>query len=281
VSLREALKGPGQLLGPCTVDTQGYSDVWSNNISDVAIQARRLEDEAEDAAWEATKVAKGWTNGLPPDASDVDRSDFAIGTRREQAREARVYAGSLTKDGAGTLFLTGADDWQGPSTVRGGKLSVLGSHASAIDVAGGTLGGSGTVTGDIDVAGGVLQPGLAPEEAAGITDVPVAPGNVLTAGGEVRIARAGRLAVTVKGDSDYTSVWAAGDLVLDGELDLDVQGSLTPGTVLTLMKGRSVSGTLHKLPEGRVLHTGGHLFRVSYQNNSVTLTVIGAVPPRR
>jgi len=60
-----------------------------------------------------------------------------------------------------------------------------------------------------------------------------------------------------------------------------VQGSLTPGTVLTLMKGRSVSGMLHKLPEGRVLYTGGYLFRVSYRNNSVTLTVIGAVPPGR
>jgi subtilase-type serine protease len=281
VSLREALKGPGQLLGPFTVDAQGYSDVWSNDISDVAIQARRLDDEAEDAAWEATKAAKGWTNGLPPDASNVDKSDFAIGTRREQAREARVYAGSLTKKGAGTLFLTGDDNWHGTSAVRGGKLSVVGSHASAIDVAGGTLGGSGSVTGDIDVAGGVLQPGLAPDEAARITDVHVAPGNVLTAGGDVRIARAGRLAVTVRGDSDYTSVGAAGDLVLDGELDMDVQGSLTPGTVLTLMKGRSVSGMLHKLPEGRVLHTGGYLFRVSYQNNSVTLTVIGAVPPGR
>ena len=281
VSLREALKGPGQLLGPFTVDTQGYRDVWSNDISDVAIQARRLEDDAEDAAWEETKVARGWTNGLPPDASDVDRSDFAIGTRRERARQARSYAGSLTKNGAGTLFLTGDNSWHGTSTVHGGKLSVVGSHASAIDVAGATLGGSGTVNGDIDVAGGVLQPGLTPEEAASITDVHVAPGNILTAGGDVRIDRAGRLAVTVRGDSDYTSVWAAGDLVLDGELDIDVHGSLTPGTILTLMKGRSVTGTLHKLPEGRVLYTGGHLFRVSYQNKSVTLTVIGAVPPRR
>ena len=65
------------------------------------------------AAWEATKVAKGWTNGLPADASDIDKSDFAIGTRREQARNARVYEGSLTKRGKGTLFLTGSDTWHG------------------------------------------------------------------------------------------------------------------------------------------------------------------------
>ncbi len=58
------------------------------------------------------------------------------------------------------------------STVLAGKLSVVGSHASSIDVGGGTLGGSGTVAGSIDVAGGVLQPGLAPQEAASIGAVP-------------------------------------------------------------------------------------------------------------
>ena len=145
VSLREAFRGPGQLLGPTNINTKGYSDVWSNDISDVAIRAREQEDTDEDAAWEATKVAKGWTNGLPPGASDIDKSDFAIGTRREQARDARVYEGSLTKRGKGTLFLAGENTWHGESTVRAGKLSVVGSHASSIDVEGGTLGGSGSV----------------------------------------------------------------------------------------------------------------------------------------
>ena len=154
------MKGPGQLLGPFDVDTQGYSDVWSNDISDVAIQARQQEDADEAAAWEATKVARGWTNGLPAGRERRSTgSDFAIGTRREQARNARVYEGSLTKRGAGTLFLTGNDTWHGESTVLGGKLSVVGSHASSIDVLGGTLGGSGSVAGDVDVAGGVLRAG--------------------------------------------------------------------------------------------------------------------------
>jgi autotransporter-associated beta strand protein len=273
-NLRDAFKGPGQLLGPVTVDTHGYSDVWSNDISDVAIRAREQEDADEDAAWEATKVAKGWTDGLPPNASDIDKSDFAIGMRREKAREARIYEGSLTKRGTGTLFLTGDDTWHGDGTVRAGKLSVVGSHASSIDVDGGTLGGSGTVERNIDLDGGVLQPGLAPGEAERITDVSVEPGNVLNAGGDVSVGRNGRVAVTIRGDDDHTSVRAAGDLVLAGELALDVDGALTRGTVLTIMSGRSITGRFHALPEGRVVRAGGHLFRVSYRDSSVTLTVM-------
>ncbi|MCW3839014.1 autotransporter-associated beta strand repeat-containing protein [Micromonospora yasonensis] len=197
VSLREAMKGPGQFLGPFVADLQGQNDVWSNDISDVAIRARQQEDVAEAAAWAATKAAKGWTNGLPADASDVDKSDYAIGMRREQARNARVYEGSLTKQGGGTLFLTGNNTWHGTSSVEAGKLSIIGSHAGAIDVCGGTLGGSGSVAGSINVTGGVLQPGLTSEEAAQITDVPVTAGNVLSVGGNVNVGQQGRLAVTI------------------------------------------------------------------------------------
>jgi hypothetical protein len=87
--------------------------------------------------------------------------------------------------------------------------------------------------------------------------------------------------VTIRGDRDYTSVQAAGDLVLDGELTLDVRGALTPGTVLTIMSGKSISGNFHAVPEMRVLLAGGYLFRVSYKDNSVTLTVLRGYRPRR
>ncbi|MFB7570707.1 S8 family serine peptidase [Streptomyces sp. NPDC056165] len=278
VSLREAMNGPGQFLGPFVVDTQGRDDVWSNDISDVAIRARQHEDATEADAWAATKAAKGWTKGLPAGASDADKSDYAIGVRREQAREARAYEGSLTKRGAGTLFLTGSETWHGTSTVLDGKLSVVGSHASAVDVRGGSLGGSGTVGGSINVGGGVLRPGLTADEAAQITGASGAAGNVLNVGGNATIGKQGRVAVTISGDRDCTSVRAAGNLVLDGELDLDVRGKLTPGTVFTIMSGSSIKGAFHALPENRVLNVGGYLFRVSYKNNSMTLTVMDAVP---
>src|SRR4051812_40651971 len=159
VNLRDAFKGPGQLLGPVDLDTHGYSDVWSNSITDAAIRARQQEDAAEATAWAATKAAKGWTNGVPADASDADKSDYAIGTRREQARSTRVYEGSLAKRGEGTLFLTGSETWHGATTVVAGKLSVNGSSTSPITVTGGTLGGGGTVA-NVTVNGGTLQPGL-------------------------------------------------------------------------------------------------------------------------
>ncbi|MFI5897569.1 S8 family serine peptidase [Actinoplanes sp. NPDC051513] len=268
-SLREALNGPGQLFGAFDVNTRSAGDVWSNDISDVAIRARELEDDAEAAAWQATKQAKGWTSGLPADATDADRADYAIGTAREKARKIRVYAGSLTKRGGGTLFLTGDDTWTGKTTVLGGKLSVAGTHASAVRVRGGVLGGTGTVAGDVEVTGGELRPGVAAGESA---TVPA--GTTLSAGGGVRLGGASRYAVTIKGTSDYTRVRANGALELDGRLSLDVRGPLTRGAVLTILSGSSVRGTFDGLPEGKLLASGGHLLRVSYRSHSVTLTVI-------
>jgi len=270
VSLRDAFAGPGQLLGPFTVDTHGYSDVWSNDISDVAIRARRRDDADEAAAWGEIKRAKGWSHGLPADASDVDRSDFATGTRREQARNHRAYEGSLGKRGNGTLFLTGDETWRGATTVAGGKLSVNGRHARPIRVRGGTLGGRGTV-GDIVVTRGVLAPGLAPEEAARITDVQVAPGDVLHVNGNVAIDSGGSFAVTVRGDCAATSLDAAGDVLLDGGLHIDAPRDLHRGAELTIIRGRSIRGRFSGPP---VVAADGHVFKVCYGDHSVSLRVL-------
>jgi subtilase-type serine protease len=80
--------------------------------------------------------------------------------------------------------------------------------------------------------------------------------------------------VTISGDRSSTSVRAAGDVVLHGNLHVDAHGSLAPGTVLTIMSGRSISGRFHGLPEGGVVRADGHTFRVSYRNNRVTLAAM-------
>ena len=115
------------------------------------------------------------TNGHPEVYDKITYED-AVKWRKEwmDARAAYIqnkidndlYTASLTKQGPGTLIMTGNNTYEGGTTVEGGKLSITGSHASSIDVKGGTLGGSGFVAGSIDVDSGVLQPGLTPEEAA-------------------------------------------------------------------------------------------------------------------
>jgi autotransporter-associated beta strand protein len=321
--LAKGMYGPRQFLSPMTYNmNKAPLDVWSNDISQIAIKEREREDLQWLAGYKQHGIAyagefspnvlnpdgtlneqafmlqgiladpyiQAITNGHPELYDKITYED-AVKWRKEwmDARAAYIqnkidnnlYTASLVKQGSGMLIMTGDDTYEGGTTVEGGKLSITGSHASSIHVKGGTLGGSGFVAASIDVDSGVLQPGLSSEEAASaasVTFADVAPGNVLDVGGDVTVSRAGRLAITISGDHDYTSVRAAGYLVLDGELALDIRAPLTPGTVLTIMSGDSIKGNFHSLPEQRILNAGHHLFRVSYQDGDVTLTVVRTLP---
>ncbi|MDU7807887.1 MAG: S8 family serine peptidase, partial [Serratia marcescens] len=68
--------------------------------------------------------------------------------------------GGLTKEGAGTLELTGTNTYAGPTLVNQGRLAVNGSVTSAVSVQnGGTVGGSGTVGSLTARQGGTVAPG--------------------------------------------------------------------------------------------------------------------------
>ena len=75
-------------------------------------------------------------------------------------------AGSLLKEGSGTLTLAGANTYSGGTTVRTGELIVNGTLASTSGVVvetAGTLKGSGSIGGDLTVtSGGILAPGNSP-----------------------------------------------------------------------------------------------------------------------
>jgi len=274
ISLPDAIRGPGQFLGRFTVNTQGFSDVWSNNISDVAIKARQVEDAEENALWESSQVTNTCVLSLPP-GSTLGQTDFAAGQARAAARATRIYTGQLVKQGNGTLFLTGTNTYTGTTTVSGGKLSITGSLASPLSVSGGTLGGSGTLTGTVSALGGLVWPGLSPDEAVFIDDGVTAAGDTLTVS-SIKMGAAAGFATTIRSQSDFTQLRTTGTAVVGGTLMIDLQGTPPPGSVLTIIAGSSpIVGTFHGLPEGSVLVAGGQTFRISYLNNSVTLTALG------
>lgn len=74
--------------------------------------------------------------------------------------------GTLVKTGPGTMELTAANQYQGPTTISGGTLLVnntsgSGTGSGSVTVqSGGTLAGNGIITGGINVqSGGTLSPG--------------------------------------------------------------------------------------------------------------------------
>jgi len=178
--LGRAMKGPGQLLGEFNATlAAGQSDVWSNGISDRALLQRQSEDAAEHAAWQQTLRDRGWQNGLADNASQQDKTDYAVGMARDAAAAQRVYQGSLVKSGAGRLILAGNSTYRGPTTVNGGLLTVNGSLGSMVTVnASGTLGGSGQVAALTANSGGTVAPGnsIGTLQVAG--DVTFQPGSI-------------------------------------------------------------------------------------------------------
>jgi subtilase-type serine protease len=223
-------------------------------------------------------AARGWTNGLPPGYTADDLADYTIGTSRANARATRNYAPGLTKSGAGTLFLGGDVTVKGASTVAGGKLSIMGSHAPAIAVSGGTLGGKGSILGSTTVLSGTLSPGLGPDDVASIVGFTLTPGNVLNTAA-VKLGPAASYVATIRGDADYTQLNASGLVAVNGTLLVSLSGPVTPGAVLTIIhSASSVVGTFKNLPEGSVFSVNGQSFRISYAGGNVTLTALASVP---
>lgn len=129
-------------------------------------------------------------------------------------------SGSVIKDGAGILTLTGINTYTGATNVSAGTLIVNGniSSSSLTTVqSGGTLGGSGTVGRTTVLAGGILSVGNSPGIMT-LTDT-------LTLAGSNIMEIDGTLGAGVTGGHDFvnlTGSGAAGALTYGGTMTLDI-----------------------------------------------------------
>ncbi|CVG94838.1 Extracellular serine protease precursor [Serratia marcescens] len=176
--------------------------------------------------------------------------------------------GGLTKQGIGTLVLTGNNTYSGPTLVNQGRLAVNGSVTSAVSVqSGGIVGGSGTVGSLTARQGGTVAPG----NSIGTLNV----------AGNVSFEPGSRYAVEVGPNGQSDRIQSSGSATIGGgEVAVTLENSpnlLTQSEVRSLLgqqytilsAQQGVNGQFDAVaPNYLFLGTG-----LSYQPTGVTLSV--------
>jgi len=188
--------------------------------------------------------------------------------------------GSVTKIGAGTLTLTGANIYTGGTTIDGGKLSVqtrIGSAtgSGAVQVNAGTLGGKGIIAGAVTVGtgsgpGAILSPGI-----SGAGTLTIQSTLTLNADATYRFELNSRTAHADKVVANSVSINGA-------QFSLLSRGGLMlpAGTVFKVIDNTAatpIAGTFANLSDGGTIAIGNNTFQASYEGgdgNDLTLTVI-------
>lgn len=153
-----------------TIDANGYDLVFSGNLSgpgglqftDTSGLGKLIRLTGANSYTGGTIVSAGTLVGT---TSSLQGSITNNATVIFDQVANGTYAGSmsgtgrLVKTGAGTVVLSGANTYTGPTSILSGKLSINGSVSSDVTVGGsGTLGGSGTINGNA-LVNGALAPG--------------------------------------------------------------------------------------------------------------------------
>ncbi|RTG16631.1 autotransporter domain-containing protein, partial [Serratia marcescens] len=224
-----------------------------------------------------TGVAYGPTQfvaNIPGLGAEVDAGTLHARKCDDISCELEVYSnnisghGGLTKQGIGTLVLTGNNTYAGPTLVNQGRLAINGSVTSDVSVQnGGIVGGSGTVGSLTARRGGTVAPG----NSIGTLNV----------AGNVSFEPGSRYAVEVGPNGQSDRIQSSGAATIGGgEVAVTLENSsnlLTQSEVRSLLgqqyniltAQQGVSGQFDAVaPNYLFLGTG-----LSYQPNGVTLSV--------
>jgi fibronectin-binding autotransporter adhesin len=176
--------------------------------------------------------------------------------------------GSLTKDGNGTLKLTGNNTYDGGTTISAGRLLVSnttgsGTGSGAVAVNAGTLGGTGSISGTVTVASGAhIAPGESIESLA-VGSLVVNTGSFL----DFELGAPGSPGVT----SDLINVINTDGLTLNGgAVTLADVGGLATGTYTLIDYAGTLGGSVANLGTP----TGGPAgFIYSLVNNAANTSI--------
>jgi len=191
--------------------------------------------------------------------------------------------GSLTKIGAGTFTLIGANTYTGGTTIEGGELLVdnppeagTGTGTGAVQIAAGRLGGKGIIAGAVTVGTG-SGPGavLAPGKRGGKH-------GTLTIQSTLTFNSDGTYNCGLRTKHEIADKVVARGVTINGAqftpLDFG-QSALTAGIVFTAIDNTAatpIAGTFSNLADGSTFNAGTNTFQVSYEGgdgNDLTLTV--------
>ncbi|MHA3772452.1 beta strand repeat-containing protein [Verrucomicrobiota bacterium sgz303538] len=142
--------------------TIGHSGITGTATQDVTITGNNSYSGMTTIANGTVRIGAGGTSGSLGNGAVVNNGTLSF-NRSDALTLANDISGigTLSQDGTGTLTLSGALSYAGPTNVNAGKLVVNTTLAGDAIVAGGaTLGGNGTITGAVTVnTGGALETG--------------------------------------------------------------------------------------------------------------------------